>query len=152
MKSFVFITLLVLLAGACQSNSHTDHADHIATGQNGKVGAVADLEKHVLATHDSVMPAMGELMRLRKAVLRQAESETKADRKKQGRIVGRRLDEADQLMMDWMHHYNGDTLKALNEAQSLSYLREQQSRISAVRDRMRQSMSAANEYLKQTPQ
>ncbi|GAB4032735.1 hypothetical protein [Spirosoma jeollabukense] len=138
------LLVLSLLAGSCQSktneHSHHEEATNVA-------GPVAELEKQVLATHDSVMTQMSELMRLKKVVSAQLEKVKDDAARKQGLVVHEQLEGADQLMMDWMHEYNGDTLKKLDQAHGLVYLKDQQTKVNTVREAMRKSLADAKRYI-----
>lgn len=144
MKTITGLLVVVsLLAGSCQSKKE-EHSHHDDT--TNAVRAVAELEQQVLATHDSVMNQMSELMRLKKVVSAQLEKVTDNAAKKRGLAISEQLDQADHLMMDWMHEYNGDTLKKLDQARALAYLKDQQTKVNAVRDTMQKSLADANHY------
>lgn len=157
-RSTSFITLvlsltLTILLSACQWKQKGDEgqAGHDHTAIVVKEGPVAVLEKQVLATHDSIMPTMSELMKLKKAVAEKKATQPSGRMKEQGMTVSRSLTEADERMMNWMNEYNGDTLSKLDEAKALSYLRGQQVRVLQVRDKMRRSIADARAYLGQQP-
>jgi hypothetical protein len=133
-----------LLAGSCQSKKE-EHSHHDATTNVG--GPAAELEKQVLATHDSLMNQMSDLMRLKKVVSAQVEKENDNAAKKRGLAISEQLKGADQLMMDWMYKYNGDTLKKLDQARALAYLKDQQRKVNAVRDKMQKSLADAKHYV-----
>ncbi len=61
----------------------------------------------------------------------------------------RRLTEADSLMMGWMSHYKGDTLKKLSESDALRYLDEQKQQINNAKAKINQSIEQAQAYLNQ---
>ena len=145
---------------ACQSKPSSETTTHEAMESTAqtvtKPQPVASLEKQILAVHDSVMPAMSDLIKLKKEVIqqlteldKQAVSANVRQRKQQGMAVKTALDHADQSMMNWMHQYNGDTLAKLNEQQALAYLKDQQQRVSAMSQLMRKSITDAQAYLKQ---
>ncbi len=139
---------LALLAGSCQpktSEHHHPDTEQVTTAT--VANPVAELETQVLATHDSVMAQMSELMRLKKAVSTQLEKVNDKAGKKQGLVINEQLDGADQLMMDWMHEYNGDTLKKLDQAKALVYLKDQQAKVNTVRDAMQKSITNAERYI-----
>lgn len=141
-----FFVGAALLMSGCQSKP-TDHQhDHHAT-EAVEQGPVAKLEKQVLDTHDSIMTQMGELMRLKKAVSVELEKVADKKEKEQGVAIRNELDGAYNGMMDWMQAYNGDTLKKIDEAKALAYLKEQQLKVTGVRDKMRKSMAEAEHYL-----
>lgn len=140
----VLFALFFFLLSACQSRQN-EREDH--TG--AQKGPVAVLEDQVLAIHDSIMPAMSELLKLKKAVAAQTQKQPQERVREQGRAIGRRLDEADEGMMSWMNQYDGDSLRKLDEAKALAYLRDQHIRVLRVRDQMRQSIIDAQAYLHQ---
>lgn len=126
-----------------------------------QAASVEQLEKDVFAVHDEVMPRISEIMKLKKDLngklvtldsLKQAspsEAVRIDEQKEQGRLIVRHLTEADSLMMDWMHRYNGDTLKALPEADAVRYLNSQKEIINDVKKKINQSVGDAQSYLKQ---
>ena len=138
------LVLLSLLAGSCQSKKEEHHHHEETTNS---AGPVAELEQQVLATHDSVMNQMSDLMRFKKAVSVQLEKVTDDATKKRGLAISEQLNGADRLMMDWMHEYNGDTLKKLDQTSALAYLKDQQTKVNAVRDTMRKSLAEAKQYV-----
>lgn len=108
-----------------------------------------------MAVHDSVMPAMSDLMRLRKQINQQLTeldakpaSKELTQRKEQGRNLTAELTKAEEGMMDWMHQYNGDTLKTLSEDKALDYLKDQHQKVNAMSQLMRKSITDAQTYLK----
>jgi len=152
------VLLIGLFLTRCQSKPSTEseaHSGHSTAQTPAKPQAVADLEKQVLAVHDSVMPAMSELMTLKKEVTQrlaeldgQSPSVAISQRKAQGQAVSAALTLADKAMMNWMHQYNGDTLATLNEEQAMVYLKAQRQKVNAMSQRMRQSITNAQDYLK----
>lgn len=155
---FSIALLIGLFLTGCQSKPSTESDAHSgqSTAQTpARSQAVADLEKQVLAVHDSVMPAMSELMALKKEVTQQladldgqSPSVALNQRKAQGQAVSAALTLADKAMMNWMHQYNGDTLETLNEEQAMAYLKAQQQQVNAMSQLMRQSITNAQNYLK----
>lgn len=155
-------TAITILAGmsllACPSKPSSEANTHTvdSTAQTVlKPQSVADLEKQVLTVHDSVMPAMSDLMKLKKEVAqqlseldKQTASANVRERVAQGQAIKAALDQADRSMMDWMHHYNGDTLASLDEQQALTYLKAEQQRVNAMSQLMRKSITDAQTYLK----
>lgn len=157
MKRTHYPIALALLVLAC-GPSDSAHHDHEGGAQTA---SVEQLEKDVFAVHDEVMPRISEIMKLKKdltAKLVTLDSMQQAspsgtvrlnEQKAQGRLIARRLTVADSLMMDWMHRYNGDTLKALPEADAVRYLNGQKESINDVKAKINQSISDARSYLKQ---
>ncbi|MCK8495095.1 hypothetical protein M0L20_24700 [Spirosoma sp. RP8] len=151
----VVAMLAAITLFACQSKPTSDataHASHSTAQAAAKPKSVADLEQQILAVHDSVMLAMSELMRLKKTISQQLAEQSKqpasANAHQRGLAVKAALEQADQSMMNWMHHYNGDTLATLTEQQALAYLQEEQQRVNAMSELMRKSITDAQAYLK----
>ena len=145
MKINLMITALLIGAGACQTPSSGSH-NH-ASGE-GSTRPVAALEQSVMAIHDSIMPQMSELMRLRKVISAKVAETNDRTVKQRGLQIRQQLSGADRAMMDWMHHYNRDTLATLEPEQATQYLRHQKRTIDRVSDQMRESIEAANKFTK----
>lgn len=143
---------------ACQSNSSTGSEGSSAESTEQATpssSAIADVEKQIMAVHDSVMPAMSDLMRLRKQINQQLTeldakpaSKELTQRKEQGQNLTAELTKAEEGMMDWMHQYNGDTLKTLSEDKALDYLKDQHQKVNTMSQLMRKSITDAQTYLK----
>ena len=149
MKSYLILFLTALLGWSCGSRTGDtahNHHDHAAMADAKR--PMANLEGEVLAIHDSVMPKMSDLMRLKKAVSAKVDQTTQAAQKQRGLAIRRQLDEADRAMMDWMHQYNADTLAKLSEQKATEYLRAEKAKIERVQTQTFQSISRAEEYVK----
>lgn len=146
MKLHKLFSALILLAVSCQSGPQSDQHQHTAA-QTTK-NPVANLEQQIMAVHDSVMPRMSDLLRLKKEVAAKADKSTQGAVKEEGVAIRSQLDQADNAMMDWMHQYNGDTLGKLDQAKAVEYLNDQQAKINKIRDQTEKSISDAQKYLK----
>ena len=142
------VLLTGLLVGACQSKNDHHAAHHHADSTTHTSGPVADLEKKILAVHDSVMPRMSDLMRLQKEVSAKLANADGSEKEK-GLQISQQLKQADETMMDWMHQYKGDTLKELDQQQALDYLKIQEKKVNAMSSLMRKSLTDAEKYLKE---
>lgn len=155
MKIFHYPAALALLMMAC-GPSESDKKEGSEPS-----ASVEQLEKEVFAIHDEVMPRISDIMKLKKGLtgklatldslqrVSPSEAVRLDEQKEQGRLLSRRLTEADSLMMDWMHRYNGDTLKALPEADAVRYLTSQKEIINDVKKKINQSVGDAQAYLNQ---
>lgn len=120
--------------------------------------SVEEAEKEVFVIHDEVMPKMGQLMDLKTGLSKEIatiDSLTKISandslqkRKEDALALSLALTEADEGMMDWMHNYNGDSLKTLPDTEALNAMSAEKTKISAVRDKMIAGMKKAEEFLK----
>ncbi|GAB3249121.1 hypothetical protein GCM10027347_05970 [Larkinella harenae] len=145
LKSFPFFCLFNLLIWSCQSGQdHQTH--HHSESESQATGAVAELEKQVLAVHDSLMPQMSDLMELQAEVTAKI-ARADAPAKARGAQISQQLTAADDAMTDWMHQYKGDTLSQLSQEQALAYLKIQQGKVETVRQHLRQSLADARKYL-----
>ncbi|WP_421828981.1 hypothetical protein [Larkinella sp.] len=143
------VCFLLGLFWSCQSKKQPDDHHHHAVSDSGQTtGPVAELEKEVLAVHDSLMLQMTDLMRMQEDVSVKVEKSDRPSREK-GEQVLRQLKEADEVMMDWMHQYKGDTLKQLDQEKALDYLKIQQGKVNALSRLMRQRLTDAQNYLKE---
>lgn len=147
MKVRALFILMTVLAGACQPNSTTDNHTTATAKKGADTNPVADLEEQVMAVHDSVMPKLSDVMRLKKAVSAKVAQTSGEAAKEQGMAINRQLDEADKAMMGWMYQYNGDTLGKLDQAKAVEYLKDQQAKVNAVRNQMQKSIAEAEKYL-----
>ncbi len=132
----------------------------VAACQNGEQVQINTLEKEVMMIHDAVMPKMGELVAL-ESTLRQHISQTDSLLKikpndstlqqalEQYRFLASQLQEADRSMMEWMHDYNGDSLKKLPPSQAIQALTQEKIKIEQVSDDMLKSIEDTQNFLKQ---
>lgn len=139
---------MLLAFTACQSK-HEQHEHHNAQAKQEveATDSVGQLEGRILAIHDSIMPQMSELMRLKKAVSTKITETKDAAVKENGLVVSTELEKADQAMMSWMNQYNGDTLKKLQPAQAMKYLKDQHNKVTEMSHIMRASIDHAKAYV-----
>ena len=144
---YYHLLYMLLAFTSCQSKTEEHQHHH---GSTAKVVAETDsvgrLEQEILAIHDSIMPQMSELMRLKKAVSAKIEAAKDEAGRKEGLAVSSELEQADQAMMSWMNQYNGDTLKKLQPAQAMTYLRDQHGKVKDMGQIMQVSISHAKAY------
>jgi hypothetical protein len=118
------------------------------------------LEKEVMMIHDAVMPKMGELVSLESAIskhIAKLDSVTRANfadtaaqsSLKKALQLSNQLKKADDGMMDWMHHYKGDSLKKLAPSEAIKALTHEKINIEQVSDDMFKSIEDAQKFLKQ---
>ena len=150
---------LVLALTACGTTEKSGHEGHDMAMDETDT-PVSKAQQEVFAVHDEVMPRIGDIMKLKKELngkmaaldsIKGTPTETVRvdEQKAQVRQLVRRLTEADNMMMDWMDRYNGDTLKKLSEPNALRYLDEQKQLINNAKSKINQSIEQAQTYLKQ---
>jgi hypothetical protein len=156
-----FLALLtVLTVWSCNTGSETK--DGGETSHHTTSTTMADPRvSELMAIHDSIMPAMGTIMNLKKSVsadLLMTDSliaikptDAVKNQKTIAQDIQARLDEADRAMMDWMHQYKGDTLKKLDSAQAEAYIAEQKQKIVIVKELMLKSIEDAKLYISKKP-
>ncbi len=122
---------------------------------------VENLKNEIFAVHDEVMPKMSKLLELKEAVsqdisktdslLKIKPSPNLEKRKAEGLAISEALDDADRNMMDWMHRFNGDSLKTLSPAEAKDYLDTEKLKINAVRDKMLDGIARAEKFTGSNP-
>lgn len=142
MKNIIIAFGIALVASACSENKDS----------------VEQTEKEVFVIHDEVMPKMGQLMELKNGLSKEistidslikiTSNDSLQKRKEEALALSVALTEADQGMMNWMHDYNGDSLKALSGEEAVKGMNAEKTKISAVRDKMLESMAKAEQFLK----
>jgi hypothetical protein len=120
--------------------------------------AVEQAEKEVFVIHDEVMPKIGQLMEYKEALSKEITSldsllkiksiDSLQKRKEEALALSSSLQDADKGMMDWMHDYNGDSLKTLSGDEALKAMNAEKAKIGAVRDKMLESMGKTAQFLK----
>lgn len=120
--------------------------------------AVEQAEKEVFVIHDEVMPKIGQLMEYKEALSKEITSldsllkiktiDSLQKRKEEALALSSSLQDADKGMMDWMHDYNGDSLKTLSGDEALKAMNAEKEKIGAVRDKMLESMGKVAQFLK----
>jgi succinate dehydrogenase flavin-adding protein (antitoxin of CptAB toxin-antitoxin module) len=149
------LALLALLAlAACNNNNQENNeSDH----QPEEIELKNDLVGEVMAIHDSIMPSMDRIMKLKSilsANIKELDSLLAKDTKKEftqkkatEAALLDKLDQADKQMMAWMHQYNGDTLKKIDEQAAKAYLQSQKEKIEHVRDLMQTSIAETETFI-----
>lgn len=92
--------------------------------------------KQIMVIHDEVMPKMKDIYQLKKKLKAQGDNPTALAHIKD-------LDEADELMMDWMAEYD----KPDADTDYKIYLRDQETAIQIVKMTMLNSIYEARQYL-----
>lgn len=141
MKNILVALSCVAILGAC--------------GQDK--AAVEEAEKEIFAIHDEIMPQMTQLMEYKSglsteitkldSLLKINTNDSLQKRKDEALAISTTLQEADKGMMDWMHDYRGDSLKALNGEEALKAMGVEKTKITAVREKMRDGMDKAKTFL-----
>lgn len=105
------------------------------------------LKNEVFDIHDEVMPKMGDLRRVRKAIMLQADSIQALDSVGADRLIeaSDKLAAANESMMDWMRNFDPDFEGTYEER--LQYLNQQKEGIIQVRDDMLSSLEAGEKII-----
>lgn len=150
------VILAFLALTACNNNkdkSENNEIDH----HHEEAALPHDPVGEVMAIHDSIMPSMDRIMQLKSilnAEMKGLDSLLAISPKKEITqkkaatlaLIGK-LDQADKQMMSWMHQYNGDTLKKIDEQAAKAYLQLQKQKIEHVRDLMQTSIAEAETFM-----
>jgi hypothetical protein len=130
----------------------------VFSGCGNDTASVEQVEKEVFVIHDEVMPNMGQLMAYKGDVSKEIAmidsllnikaADSLQKRKDEALALSSSLLDADEGMMNWMRAYNGDSLKALPAEEALKAMNAEKTKISAVRDKMKESLEKAKAFLK----
>ena len=150
-----FSALFLLGCNASKEKENTEESEnHTHIHDEHKPN---ELTKGIMATHDSIMPAMGTLMDLKEKIsvemkntdslITVKSSDLLKKRKEKALFLHAQLEKADKEMMNWMHQYKADTLDKLDKEQATAYIADQKQKIEAVRDLTRKSISDAEIFI-----
>jgi pyridoxal/pyridoxine/pyridoxamine kinase len=145
MKINPLVMIGVLLTTACQNREQTQ---------------INILEKDVMMIHDAVMPKMGELVVLENAIRRQITQTDSLPKitpnhsalnqlPEQSIRLSSQLKQADDAIMNWMHHYRGDSLRQLLPSQAIQAFTQEKIKIEQVSDDMLKRIEETQNFLKQ---
>lgn len=105
----------------------------------------------MMAIHDEVMPAMGDIFKYSKGLKTYLDS-TEVDAALEAEIeaILEQLDKADEGMMDWMAELKqpGELKKTLSEKEVLDYLKKESEKIKVVKTQMEESIEEGEKMLK----
>lgn len=126
MKNLLFI-LTILLFVSCGTSKKEG---------NENVISIQDLKAEVMAVHDEVMPKMGDIRRLRKDLMLQADSLMEMDSVLATNLnaMADELDAANEGMMQWMRDYEPEFEGTEEEIRA--YLEEQKNAVQKVKEAM----------------
>lgn len=116
----------------------------LACGNNTKQKELEAIDKQIMATHDEVMPRMGEVLRLRKQIQSKLDSCQTAACSDTLNKLSYALTKADADMMKWMRAYKKPEV---NDS-ALVYLQNQSREIDLVKKQILDGISQAKTYLK----
>lgn len=130
----ILALLLLVILGACQ------------TTPKEEVDLKA-LKNEVFDIHDEVMPEMGNLRRVRRDLMLQADSIKDLDSARAAFLIeaSDNLDAANESMMNWMRNFDPNFEGTDEEV--LTYLTEKREGIIQVRDDMLESLEAGQKIL-----
>jgi hypothetical protein len=138
MKNLVVIFLSLVLFSCAGGNKKTEDVSR----QN----YLKEVKNEVMDLHDEVMPLMGEMSSVRRKLVAQANELDEANEQKQLLMeAAKRIEVAEDLMMDWMRNYEvdfGDTIE-----EKISYQEEQRGKMSAVAIEMKEVLKVGKELV-----
>jgi hypothetical protein len=144
----LFFTLI-----ACSSPERNDNSDNsLATDMGPEEAAQDSLFKAVMAIHDEVMPEMDRIYRLRRRATHLADSlqnQTAVPLPADSlRAIARRLEEADEAMMNWMRS-NDFQFEDMSHEEIMQELEAEREKIIIVKETMLNSIKEAEATLTQ---
>ena len=101
------------------------------------------LRKEVMDVHDEVMPRMGEMIKIRKALMEKAQESVDSTTLLN---LSNNIDIAHEEMMQWMRNYEPGFTGSNDEVRK--YLLEQKTAIQQVREKMIGSLNSGADALK----
>lgn len=159
MKKYILAVLTISFLYACngageKKGEHEGHAhDSAATPLDAQT-------QEMLAIHDSIMPQMDKIMDLKKQLGNEVKTtdsliKVKANslltaRKDEAQKLQGQLESADRAMMDWMHAFKFDSLKAMEETAARAYVADQKKKIQEVSVLMSKSIVDASAFIEKT--
>ena len=122
---------------------------------SGDKKSIEQIQDQVMVVHDEIMPRTGELMDLKEKISLQIDSLSKITpasavlktRQEEGIAINKTLSEAEIQMDDWMHQYNADTLKGMDETNAKTYLDSELKKINAVKEKINGGITQAKKFL-----
>lgn len=130
-----------------ESRQAVDRQDVVAVA-SVHAKSISNLQKDVMALHDSLMPAMSKLMHLKRELkirLQDANMENEYSRAMRDAVV--LLENADSAMMTWMRSYKTN-YEGMQEGEIKNYLVNEKQQINEVKQKMTESMQKAISILK----
>lgn len=123
------ICLMILMFLSCSEGNHD---------------RITELNKEILATHDSVMPLISKVLSQRRKINALLDSNNVPVDSIMLQNCSYALTKADAGMMDWMHNYKVPE----NKDSALAYLEAQRHVIAEVRNQIHYSLSLSDSILK----
>ncbi len=102
------------------------------------------LNEEVMSLHDQIMPKTENLVSLQSKL----DSLGKGADSVHVNKLKRALKQADDSMMDWMHHYSLDSLEKMSIKEKISYLTTQISELRRIEKLTDSTITAAKDYVK----
>jgi hypothetical protein len=155
MYRILFISLSISGSLSCvspraevESRQTVDRQEAVAVA-NVHTKSISNLQKDVMALHDSLMPAMSKLMHLKRElkIRLQDEKIENEHRLRAMRDAVVLLEGADAAMMTWMRSYKTN-YEGMQEAEIKNYLVKEKQQIDEVKQKMAESMQKAISILK----
>lgn len=135
----IAVVILTVLVVAC-----TPGSEKKTDGQNNSAD---DVRKQVMEIHDEVMPKMGQLRKVEKALRQTADSVITLDSAAAQKhlAVADRIKKANEEMMSWMRQFEPNYEGTEDEVRV--YLEEQKLQIRAVADSMNTSLAEGEDLI-----
>lgn len=119
---------------------------------------VLELESEVLTLHDDVMPRMEDIMNLKTKLSRKIQhmdslqnegvaGNNMAEERMKATEINQKLNDADKLMMDWMHEFRGDSAKKLKPDAAIMYFETQKKKIIEIKEVTTKNIDEAKTFL-----
>lgn len=149
MRFFTLFFCSILLMTSCDYSAPETKNGKVVKALDGTDSPREKLATQVMAIHDSVMPKMDNIMKL-KMRLKASIDTTNSDTFKLAALNAiNQLEIADEQMMQWMRNYNPPA-DSIPEQEAMSYLKDQEKKIIEVQNSMLSSIRNAKVLLDET--
>lgn len=126
---------LILLVSACKPNFDSTEVNKIYD--------------EVMVVHDDVMPKMGDIHKTKKKLKKMLHEQLEnADSSRSNIIMSiKKLEEADEAMMQWMSDFKSE-YKGATQEETITYYKDQKDQISQIAQEMLSSIKEGQKLIK----
>jgi Mg2+ and Co2+ transporter CorA len=109
-----------------------------------------DLLNQVIAVHDKVMASDEQLMKNKMLLDSLIKNNSSAINKDTAQVYLKLVDDADNAMSDWMHHFDAEN-KGKSHQEVMDYLEAQKKLIAKIDTQINTAVTGSTKYITQIP-
>ncbi|MEO3406974.1 hypothetical protein AAFN85_23865 [Mucilaginibacter sp. CAU 1740] len=109
-----------------------------------------DLLNQVIAVHDKVMASDEQLMKNKMLLDSLIKNNSTAINKDSAQVYLKLVDDADNAMSDWMHHFDAEN-KGKSHQEIMDYLEAQKKLIAKIDTQINTAVTGSTKYITQIP-